>query len=150
MPRKRNWVWSWLFTERGLGFQTRITERGRNSEPLGLKSSALFNPLLHRTSVGHESNAVTTQPRCLGSNLHRDAHHTYCSSTNQCLQILTTGKKTCILRLVAFQARVINGTNSHRQKIYKRESFATTCRYSPWISMPSTPSLGKIMGSQGC
>ena len=35
--------------------------------------------------------------------------HAYCSSTNQCLQILTPGKKKLPdLRLVAFQARVIN------------------------------------------
>ena len=41
---------SWLFTERGLGFETRITERDSNSGPPGLKFSALtrdhFNEVL--------------------------------------------------------------------------------------------------------
>ena len=48
MPRKCNWVWScksWLFTERGLGFQIRISKRDPISGPSGLESSAFFNPL---------------------------------------------------------------------------------------------------------
>ena len=63
MPRKRNWVWSgksWLFTERGLGFQTRISKPDPNSGPSGLESSAFFNPLwLHRpTEQSHCGSVV--------------------------------------------------------------------------------------------
>ena len=63
MPRKRNWVWSgksWLFTKRGLGFQTRISKRDPNSGPSGLESSVFFNPLwLHRpTEQSHCGSVV--------------------------------------------------------------------------------------------
>ena len=58
MPRKRNWVWSsksWLFTERDLGFQTRISKRDQNSGPSGF-----FNPLwIHRpTEQSHCGSVV--------------------------------------------------------------------------------------------
>ena len=62
MPRKRNWVWSgksWLFTERGLGFQTRISKRDPNSGLSGLESSVFFNPLwLHRSTEQSHCGSV--------------------------------------------------------------------------------------------
>ena len=61
---------------------------------------------------GLESSALTTLPRrtiCVATR-----RHTYCSSTNQCLQTLTTEKKTDS----HFKTRSLSGTSNKFRTLY--------------------------------
>ena len=100
MPRKRIWSSksqtktkkkSWLFTERGLGFQT--AGSGTRTWDFRVSSPALW-PLAHAAQV---LICVATR------------RHTYCSSTNQCLKTLTTEKKN---RDSHFKTRSLSGTSN--------------------------------------
>ena len=107
MPRKRNWVWSgksWLFTERGLGFQTRISKRDPNSGPSGLESSAFFKPLwLHRpTEQSHCGSVVLVVAElrhCFGIRINMNAKNSRAKPMTLCntvfMLVLLAALSTC-------------------------------------------------------
>ena len=88
---------SWLSTERGLGFQTAGNKTW--TRDFRVSSPALW-PLDHAAKV---LICVATQ------------RHTYCSSTNQCLQTLTTEKK----KDSHFKTRSLSGTSNNNIAIFK-------------------------------
>ena len=116
---------SWLFTERGLGFQT--AGSGTRTRDFRVSSTALW-PLDHAAQV---LICVATR------------RHTYCSSTNQCLQTLTTEqkKKIRILRLVAFQARVKSLFKTYLEQCCLWSVVRWTSLHHIWQSPPPPPSI---------
>ena len=114
---------SWLFTERGLGFQT--AGSGTRTRDFRVSSTALW-PLDHAAQV---LICVATR------------RHTYCSSTNQCLQTLTTEqkKKIRILRLVAFQARVKSLFKTYLEQCCLWSVVRWTSLHHIWQSPPPLP-----------